>query len=313
MRFYDEIKRMVSQRPLLTQLIIVNVAIFLLVRLIGIVALIGGWSMDGVIEMFALPADLSTLASRPWTVLTYMVFHYDVLHILFNMLFLYWLGSILLMRATPRQLLALYIYAGLGGAIAFVGMAQMFAGVGGWLLGSSASVMGIAVAAAVLMPDIEVTLLLVGRVRLKWLVCIIVALFVLGLTGNQAGTHVAHFGGIAVGVLFGVMLNCGVDITSPFNRAIDSVVNLWGRVRHPSGVKRNKFFDGGHKRHKRGDKSAGACSTAGRHDTTGPKGDDDARARRELDEILDKIKRSGYGALTADERRRLFDVSSRLK
>lgn len=303
-------------------------AVFLIIRLVGIAAMIGGWSIDPVVDFLALPSSLDELAVRPWTPLTYMFLHYDVFHILFNMLFLYWLGGIFLIRCTPRQLMALYLYCGLAGALAFVLAGLVFAGVGGILLGASASVMGIMVAAAVMMPDMEISLLLIGRIKLKWVVCVTVAMFALGLVGDNAGGHVAHFGGMAMGAVFALMLNRGHDITSGFNSLIDRTVNFISSVftrrangtgRATSGFsatgRKKRFWKGdSRERQRRSNASSSSWSEQKQSGTATsgqtPTNEDD---RRELDKILDKIKQSGYTALTADERRRLFEVSSRIK
>lgn len=290
---------------MLWKLIVVNVAVFLTVRVLGIVASIGGWDINSVVDQLAMPSYLPMLAERPWTAVTYMFTHYDVFHILFNMLALYWFGQLMLYRCTPRQLTALYVYGGVAGAALYLLAAQAFPAVSGFLLGASASVMAIMVAIAILMPDFEIGLMFIGRVKLKWVAVGAVVIFALGLVGNNAGGHVAHIGGMAVGAVFGLMLNRGVDITAPFNRLIDKAVNLFGRVKAPSGgaafgssrgkSAKNKFGKKRPRRHA----AASAQSQA-----------DD---RRDLDLILDKIKRSGYSSLTADEKKRLFEVSSRIK
>lgn len=311
-----------SSRPLLIKLIIINVAVFAAIRLLGIVAMIASFSIDPVIDFLALPSSLGQLALRPWAPLTYMFFHYDVFHILFNMLFLYWLGSIFLFRCSPRQLVALYIYGGLAGALAFTGIAQLTPSVNGYLLGASASVMAIMVGAGTLMPDYEISLMLIGRVRLKWIVLATVAMFALGLVGDNAGAHLAHLGGVAIGALFGISLNRGTDITAPLNRAIDSLTVFFSRLLHPARPANRPKFGKKTPRPSASRPSASASSanaatdspSAHRSDSRGSSGRSSDKADRErLDEILDKIKRSGYGALTDSERKLLFEVSSRLK
>lgn len=300
------------------RLIVINVAVFLVLRILGIIALIGGWDINAVIDCVALPSAPLDLAAQPWTALTYMITHYDPFHLLFNMLSLYWFGGILLMRCTPRQLTALYIYGGLAGAAFYVAAAQIFPAVAGLLLGASAAVIAILTSAAVLMPNFEVGLLLFGRVKLKWLAIGAIALFALGLVGNNAGGHVAHLGGMALGFMFAVLLNRGVDITRPLNKLLDIVANLYKRMTRPSGGHKKKFRPRKFASARSADSktsskhtSKSASQSAGNssnQSATSPEED-----RRILDEILDKVKRSGYSALTPDERRRLFDVSRRIK
>ncbi|MBD5229141.1 MAG: rhomboid family intramembrane serine protease [Bacteroidales bacterium] len=276
------------------KLLIINVAVFLLLRLLGIIAMIGGWSIDSVVDQLALPSVPALAAHRPWTVFTYMFTHYDPFHIIFNMLALYWFGLMMTWRCSPRQMVWLYIYGGIAGALFYFAAAQIFPGVGGWLLGASASVIAIVITTTFLMPDYPVMLLLFGSVKLKWIAVAAVVLFALGLVGDNAGAHVAHFGGIAMGALYGWLLNRGIDITRPASRAYDSVVAFLRRSVSPAAASRKKF------RPRKADKKAATANSV----------EDD---RRNLDAILDKIKHSGYTALTAEERRQLFEISKRVK
>lgn len=283
----------------LWKLIIINIAVFLILRILGIIAMIGGWDINNVVNELELPSALPVLATRPWTVVTYMFTHYDPFHILFNMLTLYWFGKIMLWRCSPRQTVWLYIYGGIAGALFYLVAAQLFAGVGGWLLGASAAVMAIVIATAIMMPDFRINLLFIGSVKLKWVAVGAVILFALGLVGDNAGGHVAHFGGIAAGCLFGLSFNKGMDITRPMNFLSDFFVNLNRQISHRKrGSQRKAKFK--FKRRKPDIPKTG----------TPPSEADD---RRNLDTILDKIKHSGYTALTADERRRLFEISRRVK
>lgn len=296
MAAFTEIWRRFRSASALWKLIILNISVFLALRLLGIIAMIGGWNIDTVVDELALPSAPHILASQPWTVLTYMFTHYDPFHILFNLLTLYWFGKIMLWRCSPRQMVWLYIYGGVSGAIFYLIAAQLFAGVGGLLLGASAAVMAIMTATAVMMPDFSIPLMFIGNVRLKWVAVAAVILFALGLVGDNAGGHVAHFGGIAMGCAAGLLFNRGIDITRPVNSLCDKFVGLLrrGRTNHAQSRPKAKF------------------RPQPKRDDSGkkPNPDDD---RRNLDAILDKIKHSGYTALTADERRRLFEISKRVK
>ncbi|MDE5650569.1 MAG: rhomboid family intramembrane serine protease, partial [Duncaniella sp.] len=237
-----------------------------------------------VMRWVELPSSLPALAMRPWTVVTYMFSQYDVLHILFNLLWFYWFGTLFRMVATPRQMLALYIYGGFGGALLFLAaynLLPLFAYSTGWLIGSSASVIAIVTATAILMPDFRMNLLLIGPVSLKWIAIATIVLVLIGVTGNNAGGEIAHIGGVLVGVWFGVRMKRGHDITAPLNRFFDLCVNACRGLRRKSVPKASPRIE-----------------------------KDD---REVLDEILDKIKRSGYAALTPEERKKLFDVSRRVK
>lgn len=275
-----------STRSMLLKIIIINAAVFLTIAVTGIVARISGIGIDPVLRMLELPPSPAALLLKPWTLLTYMWVHYDVLHVLFNMLWLYWFGTIFLYSSTPKQLLALFIYGGVGGGVTYLATAAVLPAIaGGGLIGSSAAVMAIVIATAIIYPDFPVRLFFLGEVKLKWIAIATIVIFTIGLYGTNAGADVAHIGGAAVGVAYGICFRRGTDITRPFNRLIDSVVTL---VTRPSA------------------RPPKVGPSQRRPDT---RVSDD---RAELDAILDKIKKSGYASLTADEKRRLFDVSKRV-
>lgn len=299
MAAFTDLWRRLMSASALWKLIIANIAVFLTLRLLGIIAMIGGWNIDNVVDQLALPSAPALIGTRPWTVVTYMFTHYAPFHILFNMLTLYWFGKIMLWRCTPRQMTWLYIYGGIAGALLYIAAAQLFAGVGGWLLGASGAVMSIVIATAVMMPDFRISLLFVGSVRLKWVAVTAVVLFALGLVGDNAGGHVAHFGGIMAGAIFGLLFNRGIDITRPVNNLTDRIVALFRSKGAPC-----------HDRQRKAKFKFRPKKASRQQNSSTPSEADD---RRNLDAILDKIKHSGYTALTADERRQLFDISRRVK
>lgn len=189
-----------SRPQILLTLIGINLLLFVIIRMS---ALFSG--NDAVLLNLALPSSPQTLASKPWTVLTYMFTQFGVLHVIFNMLALFWFGNLLSIRFSQKRLLTLYVSAGITGAIFYLLGAWIFPAVGGDLLGSSAAVMGIMVAAAVIMPDYEVGLLLLGNIKLKWIAIGCLVIFALGLTGANAGGHIAHIGGMGAGLVYALI------------------------------------------------------------------------------------------------------------
>lgn len=297
--FIKDISARFSRCDILMKIIIINVAVFLVLRLIAIVAIL---TLDKSLTTAAcmtveLPASLPLLLRRPWTLITYMFAQIDVLHILFNMLWLYWFGSIFTSLTTVRRLLPLYIYGGLGGAILFIAAYNTlpyFAGSEGLLIGSSAAVIAIVTATAFMAPDYKVGLLFLGPVSLKWIAAVTIGIDFLSVTDTNAGGHIAHLGGALTGMAYILMLRRGVDLAAPFNRAADSIVNS---LRRMADSLRRRPSSG---RHKAPHRTKG-YSTASAADAA------------DLDIILDKIKKSGYSSLTAAEKKRLFDVSNRIR
>jgi hypothetical protein len=140
-------------------------------------------------------------------------------------------------------------------------------------------------------PDFKLNLLLIGQVSLKWIAIITIAIDLLSITSANAGGHIAHIGGGIIGYLFVVMLKRGRDITIPVNRAIDSIVNHAKGIKSPLKAKTSRPASSNKK----------ASNPSAKSD------------QENLDEILDKIKKSGYSSPTSEERDRLFNISRRIK
>lgn len=256
-------------------IIIVNVAVWLCVTLLSL--FVGG---AGVAWWLEMPSDVSTLMLRPWTPLTYMVTHVSFWHLLFNMLWLWWFGDILLTRLRPSRLVWLYVGGGFAGALCYFLFYLIFPG-RALLCGASGAVLAVMAAAAVRDPDRRVRLFLFGDVRLKWIVLVVVVLSFLGLGGGNAGGESAHIGGALFGAIYGLSLRRGYDF-------IGRAVNYLGRRRTPPAEPRR--------------------------DTRRVRRALDSRLAdpRRLDELLDKIRISGYDALSSRERAELQAISKRL-
>lgn len=305
----DTLRRMhrsFDASSMLMKIIWVNIGVFVLLRLAAIVCMFAGVPdmINGILAYIELPSNLARFLTRPWTLVTYMFAQYDVLHILFNLLWLYWFGSLFMMVATKRQLFALYVLGGLGGAALFMlsyAVLPVFAYREGLLIGSSASVIAIVTATAILMPDFRMHLLFIGSISLKWIAIATILLVLIGVTGSNAGGEIAHIGGVAAGAIYALRMKRGHDITRPFNRAFDRIANLWNRF---ASTVWGTFT------HNSAKKSPSATAGTPRTAAGAAFSSDDRDA---LDAILDKIKKSGYSALTPSERQRLFDVSRKIK
>ena len=288
----DRIFRAVRDTSTLMRIVWVNIGVFVMLRLTAIAGVFSGhpeW-IDIVDKWLELPADFGVFLHRPWTLLTYMFTQWDLLHVAFNMLWLYWFATVFLTISTSGRLLSLYIAGGLGGALFFLaGSASLPSGVlgpGHYLLGSSAAVMAILTAVGLLMPHFRMMLFLLGSVELRWVALATIFLVLIGVTGENGGGEVAHLGGIAVGAAYGLCRRRGTDILAPLERLPSRLKEMFSR------------------------KTRSACTTDRPHSV--PSGLT-VEEREELDMILDKIKKSGYTSLTASERDRLFKVSRQIK
>lgn len=281
MEAIDRLRTGFRQSSTLMKIVWVNVAVFVLLRLIAIVFVFSGRPdyIDMMLAQVELPSSPAVFLTRPWTLVTYMFAQYDLLHVVFNMLWLYWFGTMFTMTASSRRLLTLYLCGGLAGAVLFMlgyMVLPMFHSSYGSLIGSSASVIAVVTAVAILMPRFKMHLLLIGSVSVKWIAIVTIVLVLVGVTGSNAGGEIAHIGGVIAGVLYGLWIKRGHEFS--FRRP------AWRRA------------------------PADAPAPSQSSDS-GLSADE----RAQLDAILDKIKKSGYTSLTPSERERLFSVSRKIK
>jgi membrane associated rhomboid family serine protease len=296
----DEIKASFKSGSIITRLIYINLAVFILVNLLNVIGVLTGLNAYGdvVIDYLAVPAFLENLIRRPWTIITYMFLHKGFLHILFNLLILYWFGKIFLHYLVEKQLLSVYILGGISGAILFILFYNVSPAFTDFLpvskaLGASASIMAIVIAISVYAPNYSINLLFIGPVKLKYIALIYVVLDFLQIAGPNAGGHLAHLGGALFGYIYTRQLQRGKDISTGFNRTVDSV------VAYIAPGKRRKFrvsYKNPSKARRMNDMDYNKAK---------------AESQEEVDRILDKIAESGYDSLTKREKDLLFKMKDK--
>jgi len=298
--FWDNLIQKYKQGSIVTRLIFINVSVFLILRLtllvLGMLRLEG----DGFMRMIQMPSDWPTILMRPWTVVTYMFVHLDLMHILFNMLWLYFFGTFFLRWFNARQLGGLYILGGLFGGLFFAlffNILPMQEGIQSsvYLMGASASVLALGIAVAFYRPDEPIRLFLLGTLKLKYLAIIMIVMDVLSLNGDNAGGSLAHLGGALAGLAFGFSLRRGIDLTAWVNPMVDWFVTVF----RPHPKMKVKY--------KRPNREQTNKSTNVDQEYRDRKKQETAA----MDAILDKIKQSGYVSLSESEKKRLFDFSKK--
>lgn len=290
MGIFDDLTTRYRSSTLLVRLIYINVGIFIVLRLVALIGFLFNLPGDQMMHWVEVPSSLNALLHHPWTVFTYMFCHYSIMHILFNMLWLYWLGRIFLEYFNARQLAGLYVLGGLGGAALYLlayATLPYLAHRQAYLIGASAAVMAIVTGVAVYAPHYRIGLLFIGDLSLKWMAIITIAIVLLGTGESNVGAQAAHIGGILVGVVYGWQMRHGHDLTAWINSCTDGLCNLF-RPRRKAGV----------------GKPAGGMAYQYRQAAGS-----NLPTEAEIDAILDKIKRSGWGALTDKEREILYSAS----
>jgi membrane associated rhomboid family serine protease len=291
MSITDELKFHFKRGDILMKLIFINVGAFLALRIIDLILwLLGANSLtEYIIALLGVPASINSLGYKFWTIITYMFTHYDLMHILFNMLVLFWFGKIFTQYLQEKQLLGVYLMGGVAGALFYVLCFNIFPVFqtllpGSIAIGASASIMAIMIAISVYVPDFSLQLLFFGVVRLKYIALVYVIIDIISITGGNAGGHIAHLGGALFGWLYITQLRKGRDLAKWVPRNFGSFSSMF-RSKPKLKVTINKDYN--------------------------PKSDWDYNKKKtdqvkEIDRILEKIKKSGYESLSSDEKQTLF-------
>lgn len=255
----------------------INAIIFLLGSIIGLFIFFGseGSTVSTFIRMyFAFPSAMDLWPTRFYTLVTHAFFHQDLFHILFNLLWLYWMGNLFLSYLKPKQFHVVYWGGIVLGAIAFALMYNLvpkLSTINASLIGASAAVMAVFAAITTLIPNYSIRLFLFGEVKLKYLLLVYILIDLLSVSREAAniGGSFAHLGGALFGFIYIKLLQSGTDLSSFLNRKPKLRVVKNNRPEQRTGVVN----------------------------------------QQEIDAILDKISKTGYEKLTTKEKQTLFEAS----
>ncbi len=254
----------------------------------------GIWILTSIIGLF-WPSAVNALMFmphrhffiyQPWSVFTYIFLHGGFFHLFYNMLWLFFIGSILEEMTGKKHIWRLFIGGGIAGALLFM-LFNNLLGVGGEMarmVGASGGVTAVIVGAAVMFPTYRVMLFGILPVELVWIAVFRVVLDLLGSSGpdNQGG-YICHLGGAAFGL--GYMLHTKGTITIP---GVDAISDF---LRNLFAAKKVK------------PKRSAKVSINKTKNSSNPK---TSVSQEEIDRILDKINATGYDSLTAQEKDKLF-------
>lgn len=271
---WNEIKQSFHKGSDLVKLIYINIGVYLCLKLLFIIGFLIGqpYLPDIIVKYLAVPSSLQDLAIRPWTVFTYMFVHEGFLHLLFNMLWLYWLGRMFINSFPKVRLRYIYILGGLAGALLYILAYNIFPAFSDVMnssvaVGASASVMAIIFAVSFYRPNYTIFIPFIGDVKMIYIALIFIGIDLLSLTGGNAGGHIAHLGGALFGYLFAISKRGKIGKKSWENKS---------RMKVKYKTKSNK--------------------------TNKAKDKDSDR----INEILEKVSKSGYESLSSEEKKLLF-------
>ncbi|MFN7044283.1 MAG: rhomboid family intramembrane serine protease [Flavobacterium sp.] len=232
----------------------------------------------------ALSSDLGTFIRTPWTLVTFNFFHGGFLHLFFNLMVLHFSGRLFSTYFTDKQMLGVYVLGGIFSGITFV-LSYVFIAKAGLLVGASGAIMAVLIATATYAPFMLLRIPLIGIVKLWHVAFVILLVDLIQLPLDNTGGHLAHLGGALFGFIYIKLLKSGTDITKPFSAILDSFANLF------KPKKKTPFK----KVHRNATKKS-VNSFQDNKDLT----------QKQIDDILDKISKSGYDSLTKEEKEFLF-------
>lgn len=283
----------------LVLLFAINMLVFLLLQFISIVYFLSDTPREffqrQILDWFTLPSAIDVFLSRPWTLLSYMVTHFSIWHLISSMLWLWCFGYILQDLAGNRHLIPVYLYGGITGAMVFLAAVQFqshspqMAALSPWM-GAGASVMAVATATTALSPNYRLFPLIGGGIPL-WIITALYALIHLStLASSQMGVAAGSLAAGAVGYMYIHLLQKGRDagawMTDLYHR-----INDWFQPGIQSARRKYKpeeIFEGKNK---------------------APYVKIPKLTQQRLDEILDKINQKGMEGLTPEEKEFLRKAS----
>jgi membrane associated rhomboid family serine protease len=268
----------------LMQLILLNGLVFvglLLIKTGLVLAGYEGWYQI-LFRTLTLPAVWETFLQQPWSLVTYFWVHDAFFDVVWHLLFLYSFGQLLLNSLSSKSLIVLYILGGLGGGICFLllyNLAPGFQGIHTRLVGSAASLYAVMAGAATLLPHFYFQFLLIGRIKVKYIVGALLLLSCFELSQHQA-VGIANLSGALIGYWY-------VRSFSQFEKLQRFLFRFY------KGIRKNKPLQVTYQKSK---------STVATKDS---KTENQTLA---IDQILDKVAESGYESLTKEEKRQLFEA-----
>lgn len=235
----------------------------------------------------ALSSEPTVFVLKPWTFLTYAFFHDGFFHLLFNMMVLNFASNLFLTFFSSKQYLGLYVLSAIFAGLIFV-LGFNVQHLSGSIIGASAAIMAILVAATTYNPLMNVRLLLIGNVKLWNITGVILILDLMQFRLENSGGHISHLAGAFFGFIYIKLLQNGTDLSKIVSAVLDFFTNLFMKPATP--------FKKVHKNYKRPTEKPASKIVV------------KDKSQQQIDEILDKISQSGYDSLNKEEKEFLFQA-----
>ena len=283
--FGGAFKRGFLRMPVIIRtLIAINVLVFIFQALFGGIQISGRTLNEFIVQYLGFNPSVGTAFTQPWRFVTYMFLHGGGFHLLFNMLWLWWMGRAVEEGLGPRTFSVVYFGAGIGGAFFHIAFSFLYGT--SFVIGASGAVFGIMVAFAYMYPRTPIMLFLLPPIEARYVVAGLIAFDVLFIGSGDNVARLVHLGGAGIGYLLVKAHYGGTDLS----KIVRPIERLWNSELSKPKKKKPK------------NKKMYSVSDVEIVEETN---------QTELDEILEKISREGYDGLTAEEKKKLFELSKK--
>ena len=284
MNILDDLKWQYKMGGFEQKLIYWNIGVFLLSLVFFYQFRTGAFIFPNWLSLSSNPYIALT---RPWTLITYCFFHASFLHLFFNMIVLNFSGRMFLTFFTQKQFLGLYLLSAIFAGIVFVVSYTLLGNGNSEIVGASAAIMAILIAAATYSPMMNLRFLIIGNVKLWQFAFVIIVLDIISLATENTGGHISHLAGALFGFTYIKLLQAGYDLS----KGVFYIFDKADQIRNP---KKASPFKKVHRNYNNvPEKKVFKIVTKD-------------KSQQQVDDILDKISRSGYDSLTKDEKEFLF-------
>ena len=205
----------------LNKIIYLNIIFFVIIKVCSSIFFLFEINTNEYFNKLYLPAEINLIKLQPWSIFSFMFIHLNFVHLIFNMLWLYFIGNIFLQWLDDKQLIFIYILGGISGGLFFVlsynYLPLLQKNIDNTLaLGASASIFAIMMAITIYKPDHKIHIPFIQRINLKNITILLTIYYIISLSGENTGGYLAHIGGGIFSFIYMKQLNTSKIFKSIF-------------------------------------------------------------------------------------------------
>lgn len=274
--FFDKISSEFKLSSNLNKIIYLNIIFFVIIKVCSSIFFLFEINTNEFFNKLYLPAEINLIKLQPWSIFSFMFIHLNFVHLIFNMLWLYFIGNIFLQWLDDKQLIFIYLLGGISGGLFFVlcynYIPLLQKNIENTLaLGASASIFAIMMAITIYKPDHKIQIPFIQKIKLKNITIFLTIYYIVSLSGGNTGGYLAHIGGGIFSFIYMKKLDTSKIFKSIFKNSSKFNEKDSDYIYNQKQNKKNK----------------------------------------EIDIILEKISKSGYKSLNKKEKEILFKSSKK--